>query len=217
MKSSKLMPQSRMQKIVRWLPLPLVLCAIAVQSGLISYRESLLSPVGPTLLYLPGLDNTKGLSLLTLVNLVSIGLFLLYICFYVRKRQKDVAEKFVFLSSSFAFLIGMFTPVIGVQIKHLDTLATDQHIYHLFSQEKLFPHGLYTVLECDSLGLMCHAYGTPDKTSLLTPGTCFMDYAQLEQNSVTHELMLSIEKNTYQLDPAGDTYVYQQCMTAMSR
>jgi hypothetical protein len=205
---SKAMPQMRWKKIIVRLILMFALGLTCIYPLMSWYRNTLLSPGSPMMLYISVLLEIKTPYLLPWASWGSLLMILGSILFYARKLRKHIVRIIVFLCLVIGFLGGLLIPTMRITVKHLDSLQTDHHVYHLYSQV-WESGGYFTLLECDSSGLICHSYGNPDKVSPTRFGCPerFYNDVSLEQNPITHDLLLSIGDKTYTLAPLGEFYL----------
>jgi hypothetical protein len=116
----------------------------------------------------------------------------------------------------------MFPPV-GVQ-----SFTVRDHTYQLIRQyQRYHPHQgggkyTYTILECDSFGLLCRAYRPAYQTVYTPTGNgpyiCFPDAeaksGRLDQYSyfpATESFTLTVGSDVHLIDPSEDMFVYEAC------
>jgi hypothetical protein len=199
---SKNAPQTRLQKILKLISIRPSVIVFALWFGLQIFEGMLDDPRIFYPLWVVIHSDWEFL----LVGFIFIIIVLLD-GFRLRRRQyhNTVVLSIVIQNTVFLLVMMLFT-TDDPRLTHLQSLATDQHIYHL-EQTMGSYDGRYNVSECDQTGLMCHYYANPFTS---TP-ECFKEGGVLEQDSVTKALVLHIGPDTYPVDPAIPMYRHPLC------
>jgi hypothetical protein len=220
---AKKAPQPLTSRLAAWLPnvfvlglLPLVM-AVSVwllQALVDSYVTTILRPAGPSLIYLPNLINY--LDQTGLVAVFGLCLVVVYVLI-VRKRSPGIILLGGAVTAFLVFMsVALVIPSYAFSLTHplnqvLQTLPTEDHVYQLVDRAECH-HGCshsYVVLECDPSSWMCHNYGTSSQR-VMQPQPCDqpIPVVSLAHNPATHQLEMTVDGDTRELNPADDIIFY---------
>jgi hypothetical protein len=224
---SKNAPQTLTSRLITWLLPPLFAVSLyLIQGKMDAYSESLLSPGGPNLPYIPFVVNDYEQD--NLLGLIGLSMLVVYLLVLIIRKRTLRAIVFGGIGTAFLLFMAVLLvmPSYGFKPMYqaLQTLSTNDHIYQLIQKAECH-HGCsysYVVLECDSTGWMCHNYGTSSQR-VSHPIVCTRPthIASLAQNPITDHLELTIDGETQVLHPADDISVYpyswDRCGLGLSR
>lgn len=200
---SKNMPQKTGQKIVKLLSIRPSMILIVLWFGLQICRGMLDDPMIFYPLWVVIHSDWEFL----LVGFIAVIVVLLD-GFRLRGRQyhNNVAFSIVAQDTMFLLFMMLFATGFSPRLTYLQSLTTDQHIYHLEQTIGSYD-SRYNIYECDQTGLMCHYYANPF-TSIQE---CFKEGGVLTQDSITKDLVLHIGPDAYPVDPAIPMYRNPLC------